>query len=94
MMDILFIVLLIYLVLINITGFVLMGADKAKARNNAWRIPEKTFFIVSLAGGSAGTLAGMYVFHHKTKHWYFAVFIPLILAVQIIAVILYMAGVF
>jgi len=30
----------------------------------------------------------MYVFHHKTKHWYFVVFIPAILAVQLIAALL------
>ena len=30
----------------------------------------------------------MYLFHHKTKHWYFVVFIPVIMAVQIMAAIL------
>jgi len=65
-----------------------MGLDKSKARKGLWRIPEKTFFIVSLLGGSIGTLAGMYAFHHKTKHWYFVVFIPVIIAVQIIAALI------
>ena len=59
-----------------------MGIDKRKARKHAWRIPEKALFLCSLAGGSIGTWAGMYVFHHKTKHWYFVVGMPLILAVQ------------
>ena len=70
-----------------------MGADKSRARNNRWRIPEKVFFIISAVGGSAGSLAGMYVFHHKTKHWYFVLFIPLILAAQIILAVLIIAGV-
>ena len=65
-----------------------MGADKSKAKRGAWRIPEKTFFIVSLLGGSLGTWAGMYVFRHKTKHWYFVIFIPLILAAQIAAAVI------
>ena len=64
-----------------------MGADKKKAQKGAWRIPEKVFFIVSILGGSLGTWAGMYIFRHKTKHWYFVVFIPLILALQIAAYI-------
>ena len=80
--------LIIYIVLINAAGFLLMGIDKKRAIRQQWRIPEKTFFIVSGILGSAGTLAGMYVFHHKTKHWYFVVFIPAILAVQLIAALL------
>lgn len=60
-----------------------MGIDKSRARRRAWRIPEKTLFAVSLLGGSIGTWAGMYLFRHKTKHWYFVVGMPLILILQI-----------
>lgn len=81
-------ILVIWLILINIAGFVLMGADKRRARKGMWRIPEKVFFIVSAVGGSLGSLCGMYVFHHKTKHWYFTVGIPVILAVQICAALI------
>jgi uncharacterized membrane protein YsdA (DUF1294 family) len=72
-----------YLLIANLVGFSLMGIDKSKAKRHAWRIPEKTLFLASLLGGSVGTWAGMYTFHHKTKHWYFVVGMPLILAVQI-----------
>jgi uncharacterized membrane protein YsdA (DUF1294 family) len=44
-------------------------------------------FGAALLGGSAGAWAGMYLFHHKTRHWYFVVGMPLILAVQAAAVI-------
>lgn len=63
--------LLIYLIVMNLIGLAVMAMDKSKARHHAWRIPEKTLFLVSILGGSAGTWAGMYLFHHKTKHWYF-----------------------
>ena len=76
--------ILIYLILVNITGFAMMGIDKSRAKRGAWRIPEKTLFLVSALGGSIGTWAGMYFFHHKTRHWYFVVGMPLILIVQII----------
>ena len=76
--------ILIYLILVNITGFAMMGIDKKRAKRGAWRIPEKTLFFVSALGGSIGTWAGMYFFHHKTKHWYFVVGMPLILLAQII----------
>ncbi len=75
----------IYLLIINLAGFILMGIDKARAKRHAWRIPEKTLFLTSILGGSIGTWAGMYLFHHKTKHWYFVVGMPLILVIQGIA---------
>ena len=73
---------LYYLLFLNILGFSIMGIDKKKAKRHQWRISEKTLFIVSLLGGSIGTLVGMYFFHHKTKHWYFVFGMPLILIVQ------------
>ncbi|MCD8248994.1 MAG: DUF1294 domain-containing protein [Lachnospiraceae bacterium] len=77
-------IITVYFIIMNIIGFALMGVDKRKARKHLWRIPEKTLFLVSIIGGSVGTLLGMYVFHHKTKHWYFVVGMPLILALQIL----------
>ncbi len=65
-----------------------MGLDKSKAKRHAWRIPERTLFLASLLGGSIGTWAGMYLFRHKTKHWYFVVGMPAILVMQIVAAIL------
>lgn len=72
----------IYLILMNLIGFALMGVDKQRARRRDWRIPEKVLFGAALLGGSVGAWAGMYLFHHKTRHWYFVVGMPLILAVQ------------
>lgn len=83
-MDIIFIFYL-YVIIINITGFALMGIDKSKARRKAWRIPEARLFLAALLGGSVGSIAGMYVFRHKTKHWYFVWGMPAILILQIAA---------
>lgn len=77
-------VVLTVLVVMNVLAFVLMGVDKVKAKRGAWRIPEKTLFLVTaLFGGLGGTL-GMTVFRHKTKHWYFKLGFPALLAVQIV----------
>ncbi|SKA61043.1 Uncharacterized membrane protein YsdA, DUF1294 family [Eubacterium uniforme] len=81
--------LLIYIIIMNVVGFFIMGIDKRKAKKHAWRIPEKTLFLVSLIGGSIGTLLGMYVFRHKTKHWYFVIGMPLILIVHIILAVIF-----
>lgn len=72
-----------YLLLMNLIGIAVMGMDKSKARKHQWRIPEKTLFTVSILGGSVGTWAGMYLFRHKTKHWYFVIGMPLILVLQL-----------
>ena len=81
-------VLIFYFLIINAIGLVLMYADKQFARKNLWRIPEATLFTAALLGGSIGSLAGMYLFRHKTKHWQFVLGIPLILAGQIALLIL------
>lgn len=74
---------MIYILIMNVIGYCLMGLDKHRARTRQWRVPEKILFGAALLGGSAGAWAGMYVFHHKTRHWYFVVGIPLILAAQL-----------
>ena len=78
---------LIYLLLMNLIGFAVMGIDKYKAKKHLWRISEKTLFLFSVLGGSAGTLLGMYTFRHKTRHWYFVFGMPLILILQILLTI-------
>lgn len=83
--------LLIYLLLINALGFLLMLIDKWKARHHRWRIPEATLMGVAALGGSVGSLLGMYAVRHKTKHIKFTVGIPVILVVQIFAAIYFLS---
>ena len=66
-MDVL-LILAIYLLIVNLAGFAAMGIDKNRARRKAWRIPESTLFLLAIIGGSIGSIAGMYTFHHKTLH--------------------------
>lgn len=77
--------LAIYLISANGVGFVLFGVDKARAKNGQWRIPEKVLLGSALLGGASGCLAGMYLFRHKTRRWYFRWGIPLILLLQLSA---------
>ena len=74
-----------YLVIINAAALLMMAEDKRRAKRHQWRVPEAALFGAALLGGSAGAWAGMYLFHHKTKHWYFVVGMPLILAAQLAA---------
>ena len=77
----------IYLIIINIVGFIYMGLDKWKAKRNAWRIPEDTLFAITALGGGIGTIAGMYTFRHKTKKAKFTIGLPAILILEIILLI-------
>ena len=79
-----------YLLLMNIVGLYVRYSDKRRAIKHRFRIPERTLFIVSLLGGSIGTWAGMYLFRHKTKHWYFVVGMPLILLCQCAGAVYYL----
>lgn len=74
--------MVLYLVVINIISFFLMGVDKHRAIRHQWRISEKALFLSALLGGSVGSIFGMYGFHHKTRHWYFVIGMPVIFFCQ------------
>ncbi len=82
-MDGLWKLLALYLLVVNLAAFALMGMDKRRAKREQWRIPERTLFLAALLGGSAGAILGMRAFHHKTKHLYFRLGMPAILALQL-----------
>lgn len=81
-----------YLICTNLIGFAMMGIDKWKARKHAWRIPEASLFLIAVIGGSIGSILGMQLFRHKTKHWYFVVGMPLILILQIALIVFLWKG--
>lgn len=74
---------LFYIIFINIFGFSIMYIDKLKAIKKQWRIKESTLILISLVGGSFGSIIGMYTFRHKTRHIKFTFGIPLIILLQI-----------
>ena len=77
-------VFVIYLIVINLVAFALMGIDKHKAKRKQWRIPERTLFLSAAVGGSVGAMYGMHLFRHKTKHRSFLFGMPAILALQLL----------
>lgn len=80
--------LLIYLLLINAAGLLLMLADKQKAKKNLWRIPERVLLLTALLGGSLGSLLGMYLFRHKTKHIKFTFLVPIFFLIHTVIFLL------
>lgn len=56
---------------VSLTALICYGRDKKLAREHKWRMPEHLLLCLGFFGGAAGALAGMLLFRHKTKHWYF-----------------------
>lgn len=74
---------ILVIAVMNIASFALMAYDKHCARLGKWRVPEKTLFLVTACFGGLGGVLGMHLCHHKTKHWYFRIFFPLFLILQV-----------
>ena len=81
-------VVLVLLVITNLISFLMMWHDKRCARKGKWRVPEATLFIACACFGGIGGVLGMNILRHKTKHWYFKLFFPLMMVVQIVLLIL------
>ena len=79
---------IIYLLIINLTAFIMYFSDKTRAIKHRWRIPEATLLSIAALGGSLGAFAAMKVFRHKTKHPKFYITVPLLVIFHI-AVIIY-----
>lgn len=84
----LYMIAALVLLALNLFSFALMGWDKRCARKGKWRVPEKILFLAAGCFGALGGVLGMYVYRHKTKHWYFRIFFPLMLAAQIALLVL------
>ena len=82
----------VVVVVMNILSFLLMAMDKTAAKQGKWRVPEKTLFLVTALFGGLGGVLGMQLLRHKTKHWYFQLFFPLMLIVQA-AILIALGGV-
>ena len=82
------IILIIYLLLINFLGIASMASDKIRAMERRYRIPESVLLLISIIGGSIGSIAGMLLFRHKIRRAKFRIGLPLILIVQIALIVL------
>ncbi len=88
MLSVLQWIVLAAFVVMNIIAFSAMAIDKSLAKKKKRRIPEKTLFMWTICFGGIGGVLGMQVCRHKTKHWYFAVFFPIIMVVQLVLLVL------
>lgn len=78
---------LVYLLVVNFISIIVCVFDKSAAKRKRHRVPEKTLFLLSVIGGSVGMLITMKIIRHKTLHKRFMIGIPLIIILQIAAVL-------
>lgn len=93
MMKILWVVVGAYLLIMNLTAFIVYGLDKYYAIKEKWRIPERTLLLLAGFGGVIGAGVGMLVFHHKVRKPKFTIGVPLIFAAYVLIAILIITGI-
>ncbi|MBQ8986983.1 MAG: DUF1294 domain-containing protein [Lachnospiraceae bacterium] len=79
--------LILYFIVMNLIGLSAMVIDKIRAMERRFRIPESVLLIIAVLGGSIGCIAGMIVFRHKKRKVKFRIGLPLILILQIGAIL-------
>ena len=80
-----------YLIAINIIALLCYGYDKYQSTHQGFRVPEIILHAIALAGGTPGALLGQRVFRHKTLKRSFRMCFCLIVLVQVIGIVLYLA---
>jgi uncharacterized membrane protein YsdA (DUF1294 family) len=70
---------------LNLSAFILFGADKVLATTSSMitRIPERFFIWISFFGASLGIILGAQAFHHKTLKMKFMVWPVVFFVVQL-----------
>ena len=79
--------IIVYIIILNILGYLIMYIDKRRAKKQQWRISEQTIFLITFLGRRIGTTLGMYTFRNKNKKIKFIIGLPLITIIEIIVII-------
>lgn len=77
----------VYFAVISLITGIITAADKFNAKRNRRRVPEATLFTLAFIGGSIAEYAVMRLIRHKTLHKRFMIGLPVIILLQLIAVI-------
>lgn len=83
--------MIIYISILNIFSFILMGLDKFFAIKRLRRVSEKTLLFVALIGGAFGMWIAMMTFRHKTKYLKFKLLLPILSLLWIALFLFYLS---
>lgn len=76
-----------YITVLSIISVIVTAHDKLSAERGGRRVPERTLLALSALGGSAVMLLMMCLIRHKTRHKKFMIGIPLIIILQVFALL-------
>ncbi len=76
---------LLYFIIIYAISVAVTILDKIAARRRALRVPEAVLFLLAALGGSLCMYITMFIIRHKTRHRKFRYGIPVIMVLQIAA---------
>lgn len=79
---------IVYFLAVSLITALITAIDKYKAKKGAFRISEATLFFLGAMGGALAEYLTMRLIRHKTLHKRFMIGLPLIIILQIVAVIL------
>lgn len=78
---------IIYFLAVSLVTAIITSIDKYKAKKDAYRISEATLFTLAAVGGALSEYLTMRLIRHKTLHKRFMLGLPVIIILQIVAII-------
>lgn len=72
----------IYVLTMSAVTFCVFVYDKWQAEHGGWRVREFVLLMLSLLGGAVGGLLAMHLVRHKTRVYYFAWGLPIMIILQ------------
>lgn len=80
-----------YIVFISVISVIITVYDKIAAKHlKRHRIPERMLMLTGLLGGAAAQYVTMLIIRHKTRHKKFMTGLPLMAAVHIVIIAIYL----
>lgn len=76
----------IYIAIMSVVLFAVMGWDKISAMRQKRRVPEAMLFLLAVIGGAPGGVMGMVCFRHKIRKGMFVLGFPVLAVLWIAAV--------
>ena len=79
---------IIYFLIVSLVTAIITATVKYKAKKGAFRVSEAKLFLLAAIGGALSEYITMRLIRHKTLHKRFMIGLPLMIILQIVAVIL------
>jgi len=76
-------IFLVHLTILSVVTILAFGLDKGLAASSRRRISEANLLWLSALGGATGGALGIFLFHHKNRHWHFRILVPLAMCLQL-----------